>query len=308
MHYFPDINRIRMNRNKSRQLKSVLYLAALCLVGFFIYREGEQPWLLISRNWAALASTIAITAAGTVVQASTFRACLPENASNPRFLTLLQIWNISAITSLLAPILTGITLRAAMLAKHGVSIRDSSIATFKQTLANIECAAIVGATALLLTSDDSMHKVGVIVATSLLAVYLLPRVLKYWPITTPTLRSVLLKMSGPFAEKRIFKPIFWGQLILMATNYYFVFLFYGNPLSAQYALLLAAVTIMSGLLFMFPNGVGVLEAVWILVGTNLGMTSAESAAIILTLRLGFLASALLMWPILQILSASRRSQ
>ncbi len=276
-------------------IKAALYVSAFALVIHFIYQQGSEPWRLLGSHWEAIISTLVICLLGTATQAFTFRECLPRSTPPPKFLSILRIWNISSGTSLVAPIFSGLALRTIMLTKENVGVRAAAVATLRQTIINLECAWLAGSATLIFYPYPKIPPLGGI----LLGVYVFWKAVAAIVGKLKIMPTFLLEsgamQSNQLLRKELFQPAFWGQLLLMSANYYFVFLFFHSPLDVHHCVLMASLTILSGLIFFLPNGAGILDALWVFVATQQGMSAAESAAIIITMRCGFLVSTIVMW-------------
>ncbi|MER2531028.1 MAG: hypothetical protein ABTR54_05400 [Candidatus Competibacter sp.] len=275
-------------------LRRVFYLIILFFLIIFLVRQGTEPWRIIAVHLPAFAAVMVITALGILIQANAFRMCLPDDVRSPSFLRLIDIWAISGITSLLAPVIASLAMRTALLQRERVGLKACVLATARQTWFNCECALLISAIVLIIYPWPIIPSLGY----GLLLVFL-----SFW-----LLRKCLLVYSGSYIKLHFpnllriaYSPSWqaffwlWGQLIIMAVNYWAVFFLMSAPLKWYEGFLLAALTILASLVVFIPNGLGILDALWVWIGSQRGLVLGESVALALIMRFGYLAAATLLW-------------
>ncbi len=69
----------------------------------------------------------------------------------------------------------------------------------------------------------------------------------------------------------------------------------GGVLDVHEAVLLSALTILISIAIVIPNGLGVLDGLWVWLATSQGLSMDASVALALTLRMGYLIGAAVIW-------------
>lgn len=288
-------------RRLARQVISrSIYFLILVGVIVFLLQQGAEPWKLAAQHWKALIAVMIVSAAGYLVQAATFRECLPLAEQRPNLRTLLHIWATSGITSLLAPLMAGLAVRLVLLNHAGVGPVTSGLASLRQIWFNLECAFVLAGAVLLIFPFPLPDMSGwLLLATGVCAWGLrhlaafrhrrggLERIARVTVLAQPLRMAVL--------------PWLWGQLLAMSCNYWVAFNFTGAIISFPEALLIAALTVALSVAIFVPNGLGLLDGLWVWLGSYHGLASPEAIALALILRFGNVAAAILLWLILTVL-------
>lgn len=288
------------------RLRSMVYAAVVIVVIGFVASQGAEPWRVIARNPGAFFAVMAITMLGLTVQAGAFRACLLSREPRLPLWRLVGIWAAGGLSSFVAPLVAGLAVRVLLLKRQGLRVRQAAAATLRQTLFNIEVALAVAAGVLIVNPWPRFEWLGWLIGG-------------LW-CTAIVTRRVAVHLAGTWARDnrlRHLPPLFtspplraqpWllGQVAAMAINYWAVFLLLGNPLPPSEALLLAAVTIMAGVVVVVPNGLGILDALWVWVAGQKGMGLGEAVGLALVLRLGYMAAAASLWTGSMVLVERRR--
>lgn len=285
------------------RLQRAAYILIVFLLGIFLFQQGIKPWQTLLEHCPAFLSVMLVTAAGTVVQAGAFRACLPRGVVRPQWLPLIRIWVYAGLTSFLAPLIAGLAVRTVLLQRQGLKLKPIALATLKQTLVNLECALMTASLVLIFYPwPDAVWAgwiLGLVWGIWWMIKQILIRVdLKLISAYFPSLRG-LLKISS-WGEQ----PWLWGQLMLMTLNYWSAFFLFGIPLTWHESLLLTALTLLMSITVIIPNGMGVLDVLWVWVANKQGFALNESVGLALCFRFGFLASVFLLWLSLKLLPSN----
>jgi len=93
----------------------------------------------------------------------------------------------------------------------------------------------------------------------------------------------------------------WGLPVLMTLNYHVAFNGFSADLEVHESILLASLTVLMSVAAMVPNGLGVLEVLWIWVARRHGLEMSESVGLALLMRFAYLCSASLLWAAVSLL-------
>lgn len=278
-------------KSNGKCLQRLFYTGIASGLIIFIWSQGLAPWHLFLASPVAFTGVAAVSVIALWVQARTFVLCLPDEAEPPEFAQLLTIWALGGITSLLAPILAGVAVRAGMLKQRGLKLRTILIASMRQMILGIESSALVVGVWLFFSELPGYPHLG----SLLIACWLLLFVAR--SLATYFLADTKWSWVGGIAGKHKIRAwlYFSVQPLLFALNYWIAYYGVGYPIGMSEAMALAGVTALASLAVMFPSGLGILDAVWVWVAVRNGMELGEGAGLILILRLGYLLGALLMW-------------
>jgi len=280
------------------RLQRVAYLIIFVFIVVFLWLQGAEPWQAAMARWQVMLGVMAVAPLALMVQAAAYRHCIPPNVPAPSLTRMIRIWAIASITSYIAPLVAGLAVRTTLLKQEGIDIRTSSIATLRQTWINIDYAWITASLLLVLYPWPQYPLVGYGLAGAWLILKLLR---KHGP------RSRLLKHPNvarllerwPKQSLRA-QPLLWGQIFIMGFNYWLAFNLGGASLSWHMSLLLASATILASLVIFIPQGIGVLDALWVWIASQQGLSLPEGVALALTMRFGFLFGAGLVWSLLSL--------
>lgn len=275
-------------------LHRVVYLIILIGLIVFLLRQGVEPWRILIANSQAFIGVMAVTTVGILVQAKAFRLCLPQGSKPPPLSRLVEIWAVSGITSLLAPVVASLAMRTVLLQREGIGLKANVLATVRQTWFNCECALFAGAIVLIAYPWPVVPYLGYGLGLGWLGFWLARKCLLAYS-------GSYIKLHFPSALRIAYSPswptLLWlsGQVVTMAANYWLVFFLLSAPLAWHESCLLATLTVLASLIVFIPNGLGVLDALWVWVGNRQGLALGESVALALILRFGYLAAAVLLW-------------
>lgn len=273
-----------------------IYGLILVLIAVFLYRLGPEPWLLAIGNWPVLVAVVLTTGAGLIVQAQSFRAVLPKRTPSLSLWRASNIWAIAAISSVVAPLFAGMATRTVLLVREGMSFGDCLVASARQYWLGIEFSLLAGAICMPLTILP--HAKGLALGLGLgWAVLVLVRQLsgRREHAEEPEgrgLHQLLHALRGKIPSE----AYLWFALqpLLMGATYYIGFNGMDANLSASEAMVLASLTVTLSVIIFVPNGLGITDAIWVLVASRAGLTLEESVAIALILRIShFLSSTIL---------------
>jgi len=281
-------------------VRRFVYLLVLLALVIFLLRQGSGPWLALASHPGTFLAVMLVTAASLFVQANTFRMCLPDSARKMGLLTLVRAWAAGGVTGLVAPLFAGFAMRTAVLKSKGVSVSDSALGTLRQTLFNVEYSLLAAAAVLLINPWEQLPELGLILFLLWLLWLFGRRMFRHraWLLPERFRPSAAWLLSPPKG-----RLIFWlcGLLALMSMNYQVAFLGFGAGLELHESILLASLTVLMSVAAMVPNGLGVLEVLWIWIARHQGLEMSDSVGLALLLRLAYLCSASLLWTAVSLL-------
>ncbi|MCB1825153.1 MAG: flippase-like domain-containing protein [Gammaproteobacteria bacterium] len=283
-----------MKGNIFNWLRRIFYLIILLGLIIFLIRQGVEPWRILAANPQAFIGVMVVTTLGILVQANAFKMCLPQDSKYPPLSRLVEIWAISGTTSLLVPVVASLAMRTVLLQREGIGLKANVLATVRQTWFNCECALFTGAIVLIAYPWPVIPYLGYGLGSIWFGLWLSRKCLLAYS-------GSYIKLHFPSALRIAYSPSwlawFWlsGQVITMAVNYWMVFMLMAAPLEWHESFLLATLTILAGLFVFVPNGLGILDALWVWVGNRQGLVLGESVALALIMRFGYLAAAVLLW-------------
>lgn len=278
----------------AKRLRQLFYIGVLLGVVAFIWSQGMAPWRLLVSSPLSLVGVALVSIIALWIQAGTFTLCLPDDVEPPEFRRLLAIWAFGGITSLIVPMLAGVAVRATMLKQAGMDLGEVMVASMRQMMLGVEYAALVVGVWFLFAElpvypDMGFYLIGawlVIFVARTLAGRLFVEARWSW-------------IRGIFAKHGVRIWIYFCvQPFLFALNYWIAYYGVGYPISMSEAMALAGVTALASLVVVFPNGLGILDALWVWVAVRNGMALDEGAGLILILRFGYLFGALTAWLVL----------
>jgi len=279
-----------MTSNLRIRLRQAVYLIALFLIIVFLTVQGREPWIAALGYWKVVMGLVLLTPLSLCVQTISFRFCLPKDSLELSLATLVRIWAIASITSLVAPLVAGLAIRVTLLKQEGLDIKLSSIATIRQAFINLEYAWIAASIILMLYPWPKMIFLGYATITLWLIYKLL---YLYTPLGNFRVFKLFLTSRKYSKLPQKAYPWLWGQIVAMALNYWLSFTLGGARLSFHLCLLLACLTVIMSIVVFVPNGLGVLDALWVWIASQQGLSLAEGTALALTIRLGFMIGAII---------------
>jgi hypothetical protein len=283
-----------------RTLRRIIYAAILIGLIGFLWRQGAAPWSQLAYHWQALMTATALTLLSYLGQSITFRECLPKNAPRPSVIFALRVWAIGSITSLLAPLAAGLAVRTVLFHKAGFELRSIGVASLRQTWLNLEYSALILGFIFTVFPWGDIPLLGGALLLSGFAAKLARRIMgsKIWPAFPPYI-SWLFDWTDPPSLRSL--PWFCGQILLIGTTYFSAFNLTDAPLSFQEALLLAGAAILITLVNLVPNGLGILDGLWVWLAQLQGLELSGATGLALLLRVANLTAALILWAIVSLL-------
>jgi hypothetical protein len=281
----------RWSRWRAAAYFLLLIVAAVLIVAWWpelsrIWREHFMTFLFIT----------SLMVIAVFVQSYNFLSFLPS-AKGPKLIDMAHTWAVGALVNYLGPFQPGLALRVAILAKLGIPVGESTVATLRQVIASMWLALALASISLMWIGSSMM----VILAIGLMLLCaaipkLLPvlrhLLLRFMPSKVPA----NLRQSVQFAFELPSARAMFGILVQYALST-LVFLVgyrqFGVEIAVPAALGLACVVYASSLVALLPGNLGVLEALCTGFGQANGLAVEQSLALAFLYRGANLTSVLL---------------
>lgn len=273
-------------------LKRLIYLAVMIALTVFLLRLGPAPWLHMHQHWLTLLLVMCSTGAGLVVQAQSFRAVSTEYCPSLRHTT--AIWSASAVVSVVAPVFAGIATRTGLLMQAGVNLSACASTSLRQVWMGLEYALLLAALSLPFSSWPFVRPAAAIALLCWVVMLLLrshTALLKEASAATNRVGRALAQLRQPVPIRAHLWFIL--QILAMAATYHLGFNGLGAELSPLQAVALGALTVILSIIVFVPNGLGITDAIWVIIATDAGLSMEHAVAIAITLRLAHLLASIL---------------
>lgn len=259
-------------------------------------------WAELSRIWSEHLLTFTVItllmASAILVQARNFTSFLSPRSGTLCLATMTHAWALGVLANYVGPFQPGVALRVALLARLGVPVAESSIATLRQIFASLWLALLIAGVSLLSMGSRTMALPAlVLLVTFALVSQTLPmlsrlaaRILSRRNATTLA-RHVETSIALPNTRSAFGILLQYG---LSAAVFFVGYSRFGVDISIAAALALACVVQASSVVALFPGNFGVLEALCTAFGQIHGLPVDQSLALAFLYRGANLASALLL--------------
>lgn len=252
----------------------------------------------VINNWKVFLSVMCISAAGIVVQALSYRSLSTTGKATPTPLEIIQIWSMSGALSVALPLLAGFGARTALLVQRGMPLTGTLLTSARQAWMGLEYALVIGAIAA--NFIDYEKKNWVVAALGLSWLFMVA--FRVFAQKSAICAKNQSENKFQRLHQSLSSPItttahiwFAIQMLLMGAIYYIAFHGFGANVNLAFAFLLASITVLASLIIIIPNGMGIMDGIWVMIGIHSNLELAQSVAFALTLRLSYLASASLVW-------------
>ena len=279
-----------------RQLRAAIYLLIIVLLAVFLFHLGPDPWVIAASRWPVFLALMISIGAGLVVQARSFQTVAPPGTCRLPMLSLVHIWAVSAVLSIVAPLFAGLATRTALLARSGMPLGACLSTSTRQIWMGLEFALLLAAISLpfVLFPNSYLLAAGAAVGwfTMLAVRQTTGRGVTRNPSPNAHARALLYAIGHPVPRHAY--PWYVFQIVLMSLTYYLAFAGLGAPLSWAEAIALSSVTVALSLILFVPNGLGFTDALWVVIATRSGLSLEEAVALAIVIRISHLAVALLL--------------
>ena len=257
-------------------------------------------WPEFSRIWREHFATFLIITllmiVSVFVQSYNFLSFLP-GAGVPKLVDMAHTWAIGALVNYLGPFQPGLAVRVALLAKQGVRVGDSSVATLRQVIASAWLALALASVSLMWMDPARMAIPSVVLMVAFLLVpqtfpFLRRLVVRVLPNRIPANVRHAMQVALTLPSLRAASGIL-VQYMLGTFAFYIGYKQFGADISIPAALGLACVVYVSSLVALFPGNLGVLEALCTAFGQTSGLSVQQSLALAFLYRGASIASVML---------------
>jgi len=230
------------------------------------------------------------------VQSYNFLSFLP-GANAPGLASMAHAWAVGALVNYVGPFQPGLAVRVALLARQGIRVGDSSIATLRQVIVSMWLALALAGISLVWMNPSKMA----VPAVALMLLFLL----------VPQMFPLLRRLASQFLPERVPASLrdaaqvalalptlravsgVLVQYILGTVAFYIGYQQFGANISIPEAIGLACVVYASSLVALFPGNLGVLEALCTAFGRASGLPVEQSLALAFLYRGANIISVLL---------------
>ncbi len=277
-----------------RFVRKGLYLFVLLGILVYLWWLGADPWDHLFENWKIFLVLFVLNGIGIVVQASSFKSIYPGDLPLLSTRKLVRIWSFSGMISVIAPVLAGLATRTTLLIQSGMSLSICVSTSARQLWLGLEYAFLLGGISgffidvywvrLLAAGFVVSWVVMILLRISRVEIQLLPESkLQRW------LKMLKLPISN---QAHLWFSL---QMLVMSAIYYVAYNGYGASIGWDEALLLSSITVLASLIVITPNGLGLMDVLWVVIAKELGLSLDESVSLAISIRLAYLLSATFVW-------------
>jgi uncharacterized membrane protein YbhN (UPF0104 family) len=278
-------------------VRKIVYLVVIVLLAWFLIKIGVTPWQYAMSNWHVVIMVMFSTGAGIVIQAQAFRQVsispmLPLQRS-------IAIWSAASVVSVVAPLFAGIATRTVLLIQSGMSFSVCVLTSIRHVWMGLEYALLLGVFSLFFVNlpFSKWAAAGSLIAWAIMLTMRMVISRRYiqvdeitelgrWGVAINSLHSRVPLIAHPW---------FMLQILTMAATYFLAFNGMGADLNFIQAIALSAVTVALSLIVFVPNGLGITDALWVLVAAESGLVLEQAVAVAIVMRLAHLLASVLMY-------------
>ncbi len=298
-----------VERILARRMRVIAYVAAVCVMGYFMARHWNAVAGAVSRHGLTVLYATCISASAITVQALNFLTLL-DSPVKPPLAKSVHIWALANLTNYLGPFHPGLAVRMGYFKQQGVPIAATTAATFRQIHLSIWTATGL-CTVGFLSNAGAVRILAAAGLTTFVG----------WPVLLAALRRVsaagLARSSLSPARQAALAALlattaptklglFVAQYVLVALSLLVVYRAFGAHLAPHEALLLAIASAVSTLVSITPNNLGVQEALYGYVGHLGGLSVSDTISMVLIFRLAHVTACACLLALTAGLSARRR--
>lgn len=288
-----------------RHLRNAAYLLLVVIVVGLIVYWWPQLAAIWREQALTFAGAIVIMVCATLVQAHNFLTFLATPV-RLRVRHFAPVWAWSAFANYVAPLQAGgIAVRTTWLAKCGIGVADSLLATWRQLVVSIWISLLGLAIGLVSLGGTWGRWPAFVLALLWLAAYVARKLWLNWleRMTSPhwlvrrkqLLQSAVTNIS-PAGLAGVVAQYVLGTLLL-----YWVYARFGATLGIGNALVLACLVYASTIVAVLPGNLGITEAIYMLGGYGFGLSVAQAGALAILIRTAHITTNLLValsgvWP------------
>jgi len=275
-------------------IRKGVYLIVVVGLVAYLYLLGAKPWHYLFENWQTFLAVVVISGVAIFVQAASFREVQPIGSSRLSWVELTRIWSFSGIVSVIAPVFAGLATRTTLLVEAGMTLPVCMVASARQIWVGLEYALLLGGIAGFFVEYPGIEFFAALFVVVGMAMILL-RLYEAGFQARSCARGLRWMESFRLPVVGRAHPWFIAQLGVMATIYYVTFNGLGATMGWHEAMMLSTVTILASLIIVVPNGLGIMDVLWVIVAKESGLGLEESVALAIIVRLAYLVSAVMIW-------------
>lgn len=272
--------------NKKFDWRGFSYLLLLMAATIFLI----VWWSELTKLWRDHLNTFlfatSIMAIGTVVQARNFISFIPIK-HHIKLWPMSRIWAISTLVNYLGPFQPGIAVRVTYLKKNEVSLGSSLIATTRQSIISIWLSFAGFAFGAWLHGDPRVRNLAIILGITFLFLplfrNLIIKLLNF--ISRPKFllhRDLIINVISNATAHGVVGVV--AQYCLGTILLFIVYSRFGADIDFGHALLMTCAIYISSLIALAPGNLGVTEAIYVVSGHQLGMSTGDAIALAFLLR------------------------
>ncbi len=274
-----------------------MYLFVVAGVLTYLYLLGSEPWHYLFKNWQVFLTVSVISGVAIFIQSASFREIQPSGSSRLSWVELTRIWSFSGAVSVIAPVFAGLATRTTLLVEAGMTLSACAATSVRQIWLGLEYALLFGGVAGFFIEYPGIELLAAVLLVAGVVMILL-RIYGAALQSKSQLKSLrwIEVLRAPVMGRA--HPWYAAQVGVMAAIYYVVFNGLGATMGWQEATLLSTVTILASLIVVIPNGLGVMDVLWVIVARESGLGLNESVALAVIVRLAYLMAAVMIWVVL----------
>ncbi|VAW44889.1 hypothetical protein MNBD_GAMMA03-1435 [hydrothermal vent metagenome] len=271
-----------------------MYLFVFLGILVYLWWLGADPWGHLFENWKIFLVLFVLNGIGIVVQASSFKSIYPGDLLLLSTRKLVRIWSFSGMISVIAPVLAGLATRTTLLIQSGMSLSMCVSTSARQLWLGLEYAFLLGGISGFFIDVYWIRPLatGFVVSWMVMVLLRITRV-EIQLLSESKLQRWLRMLKLPISNQA--HLWFSLQMLVMSAIYYVAYNGYGASIGWDEALLLSSITVLASLIVITPNGLGLMDVLWVVIAKELGLSLDESVSLAISIRLAYLLSATFVW-------------
>lgn len=248
-------------------------------------------WPELARIWRGQALTfvgvVVLMICATLVQARNFLVFL-DVRHHLRVWRFSSVWALSALANYVAPLQPGIAVRIAWLKRHGISISNGLLATWRQLVVSVWVSLAALAIGLLLTGDPRGRWPALVLGVVWVIAFALRKLWLNWldclsrPHWLVRRKELLHSAATGITFTGVLGVV--AQYILGTIVMYWVYTRFGAAIGLGQALIMTCLVYVSSIVAVLPGNLGVTEAIYMLGGHGFGLNVTSAGALAILIR------------------------
>jgi len=267
--------------------RGATYLALIVVTTILVMRWWEALLTIWRQQGGTLVGAVMLMILALIVQARNFTSFL-GNIPGINIWPLSRVWAFTALLNYLGPLQPGVAARVAYLARRGIRIGDSLLATWRQICVSVWVSTGGLALGLCLTGDSRGRFPALVLCIVFVGIALLRN----------GIRSVLDHVERPIwlvRHKQLLQSAIGGitlsgiigvvvQYVIGTLLLLWVYRRFGAHILVGHAIVLSCMVYVSSLVAIMPGNLGIMDGIYMLGGHGMGLSVPQSAALALLLR------------------------